>query len=152
MVTTPASTAKSVVEEHRRLRKFLGSLANTLACLPRPELRRHWVEDLSRQLGALRPLLAAHFAYEEEAGLFEEISEASPADEPACRRLRDEHRGLLAALDGALEGASEAPADEARFESFLGDVREFARELARHEQSENDLVFRALDGGPSPLD
>lgn len=149
MVDTPAPSRSpalsAVLEEHRGLRASLDEIRAALA--PGGGGHRAWRDSLAAGLEQLRPRLEAHFGVEERSGLFEGIEQACPETAPACARLREEHRSLLVRLD-----AVRADVGEAEAEALRGRLRGVLDDLGRHEESEHDLLARALDGAVAAQD
>jgi hemerythrin-like domain-containing protein len=132
--------ARTAAGEHRRLRQLLGQVEDAFA---RTSPRAGSGPDVvAARLDSLRGPLRAHFEEEERAGLFEGIEERAPEQAPLCTRLRAEHARLLGRLD-ALRQASPLGRREP---AWSRDVQTLLDDLARHEETETDLLTRTLDG------
>lgn len=137
---TPAGKA---LAEHRALHALLGEVERA-ATEPAAASAD---EALIARLATLRERLAAHFAGEEESGLFEQIRDLAPEQSHECSRLCDEHTGLLGRLDGL---RSAAAAD--RGGEWARGVRAFLDALSAHETRENEILTRVLDGSEQAQD
>ena len=98
-----ATTAPDIAAEHHELRQRLERLVGSTE-LP----------VIIQELAALRPLLALHFAHEEEAGgIHLDVERSAPHLLPVLDRLLAEHATLLADTEAATprppEPASEDP-------------------------------------------
>jgi iron-sulfur cluster repair protein YtfE (RIC family) len=147
-----APQVHGILEEHTRLRGYLDVVEAAL-CAPRTsETAVAWLGALATALGDLAPFLRAHFAREEEEGLFDRIQATWPHAAHACERLQREHGGLLAKLE-RLRAESEAGglAEEASFALAAG-VRSLLKDLARHEELENELLCGSLDDAVAAQD
>jgi len=144
--------AQEILDEHKRLHGYLEKIEAALSAPPRPEAVGAWLASLASSLQELLPLLRAHFAREDEGGLFEEIEAAWPNAARVCERLRGEHEGLLARF-GRLRAETEvAPADEEALQALVARARSLSRDLTRHEEAENELLFRSLDDAVAAQD
>jgi iron-sulfur cluster repair protein YtfE (RIC family) len=133
-------SSEAILEEHRGLRDCMDEAARLAA-----GGARSWPQRLAPRLAVLAERLRAHFAAEEKAGLFEDIEEALPGAAAECERLRAEHRTLLERLEGlAARARARHSAEEA--ETFRADLRAVLGDAARHEETENDLLIRAVEG------
>jgi hemerythrin-like domain-containing protein len=151
MSPTVVRQSRSILEEHRKLRHSVNRIQSMVSNPPDPAHRPAWLRDVSGLLVDLTPRLIVHFESEEKGGLFEEIQQAWPTTAEMCRTLLGEHRILLARLS-ELSAASGRPMDEAAFGAFLDRASSLLKDLSRHEERENDLLYRTLEGGPSALD
>jgi hypothetical protein len=128
----PPSGAADIAAEHRELRARLDRLVTTTD-LP----------VLVEELGALRTLLAQHFANEEEAdGLHTTVERAAPHLLPALDRLLAEHDALLASADAAHAAAVacwRGPAAE-----VLHLVARLAGQLVAHEEGEETVLTESV--------
>jgi len=141
-----ASSARSVVDEHRELRFLLAEVEAALAA--RDRRTAGGPDVVAALLDILRGRLAAHFGEEERAGLFDQIVQQDPGEAHACHRLLDEHAALLRGLDEIRAADPEAR----RRPAWGGAVRRLLDELAGHESRENEVLTRALDGSVGALD
>ena len=144
--TEPASAsisqATSVLEQHRELHAVLDEIG---ACLERTrnQSAAKWMANLDSCLSRLLPQLEAHFDLEERGALFEEIEEALPDSGATCAELRGEHQHLLSDL-AALRVSVEMASEKDAVETLASRCRGLVGVLERHEERENELLFRAL--------
>jgi len=144
--------AEGILDEHRRLHAYLERVEAALV-FPRPaRAAADWLAGLASSLGELGPFLRAHFGREEEEGLFDRIQATWPHAARACERLQGEHRILLARLE-RLQAESEARslAEEA-LDALVAGVRSLLKDLARHEELENELLCGSLDDAMAAQD
>jgi hypothetical protein len=146
------SAAKRVLEEHKELHSRLERIEAALAARPPSEDSAGWLAALVSQLQDVLPLLQAHFAYEEDAGLFERIVETWPETSRACARLRGEHGALLARFDRLRADATTGPTDEGALRRLTAEGRSLLGSLAHHEESENELLLRSIDDAVAAQD
>ena len=129
--TLPAAAA-DIAAEHRELRARLAGLVGTTD-----------VPVLIRELAALRPLLAAHFAREEEAdGLYAAVEGAAPHLLPALDALLGDHAALLAEADAAHDAA--VACWHGPVADLLHLVARLAAHLATHEEGEEAVLTESL--------
>ncbi len=144
--TEPASAsisqATSVLEQHRELHLVLDEIRICLERI-RNQAAAKWLATIDSCLSRLLPQLEAHFDLEERGALFEEIEDALPDSGAACAELRGEHQHLLSEVAGLREGVEMASAEDA-IEPLAGRCRGLVALLGRHEERENELLFRAL--------
>jgi Hemerythrin HHE cation binding domain len=145
-----ASRAESLLDEHRSLHELLDRVDSTLAALKSGAATV--LSDLSSHLGELGPRLEAHFAHEEEGGLFEEISETWPETAFQCERLLGEHRALLARIAELRADCAAGPAATRGPGGLADRGLSLLRDLAHHEERENELLVRSLDGAVAAQD
>ena len=136
------SRADAIVEEHKRLHGFVARLESFDWRAAPPS---DGVAELAACLHELVPLLEAHFVSEEQGGLFEEIQEAWPNSAHQCAHLRAEHGGLLARFERLRVEAESGTASAHVLADLVARTRAVCRDLARHEDAENELLCRALD-------
>lgn len=128
-VTAPGSR---IAEEHLQLRSALARIE----ALEEPDA-------LLRELRALRPRLAEHFAGEEAAdGLHRAIDASAPHRIAVVRELFAEHRECLEALDRLIEATSELLAGPVA--AVRREVSELCARLHRHEAAESELLSDVL--------
>jgi len=144
--------ARPLFTEHADLRRVLHRIESMLANPPDPAGRLPWLKDLCDRLREYKPRLDAHFAAEEDGGLFDEIEDHSPGAAEAARKFCAEHPELIGRLEDLIEAASRKAADDAGFQSLLAQARDLVHTLESHEERENDLLYRVLDGGDAALD
>jgi len=139
-------TAHTAAEEHRRLRALLAQVEGAFGrTLPRALTGP---DAVAAGLDTLRGPLGAHFDEEERAHLYEEIEELAPEQAPVCARLKSEHKGLIHRLDALRLASPEAR----RVPTWAHEVRALLADVATHEERENDLLSRALDGSTAAAD
>jgi iron-sulfur cluster repair protein YtfE (RIC family) len=145
--STPRLTpqAEAVLEDHRRLHGHLERIDAALCSPPPPEAAAGWFAALATALRELLPLLQARFEREEEGGFFERIQVAWPHTARACARLQGEHGTLLARFQRLQADAEAGPLAAEAFPVFVGRARSLSKDLSRHEELENELLFRSLD-------
>lgn len=137
--------AEGVLEDHRRLHGHLEKIDAALCSLPPPETAAAWLADLASALRELLTLLQAHFAREEEGGFFERIQVAWPHTARACTRLQSEHGTLLARFQRLQAETEAGPLTGEALPVFVARAQSLSKDLARHEELENELLFRSLD-------
>jgi iron-sulfur cluster repair protein YtfE (RIC family) len=134
-----------VLEDHRRLRQALSEIESTLAAPPAPAT----LATLTALLAALRARLRSHFKAEEQGGLFRRIQEAAPEQSAACARLLGQHAAILTRLDRLQAEATAYLPGQSALDGLRAAVRELLNDLARHEERENELLLRTLEGTPA---
>jgi len=128
---------RRIDDEHRRLNELLRSLTHS-----------HDPVRLQTLLGELRELLVEHFEHEEAPeGLHEIVSEGAAHRMPNLQQLFQEHREILATVDG-LSAQVGSIVDGVWREVRYG-VSELAETLRpetlrRHERDEEDLFSEAF--------
>jgi hypothetical protein len=138
--------AHTAAEEHRRLRALLAQVEGAFGqALPRALTGP---DAVAAGLDTLRGPLGAHFEEEERQHLYEEIEELAPEQAPVCERLKSEHHGLIRRLDALRQASPEAR----RGPTWGREVRALLADLAFHEERENDLLTRTLDGSIAAAD
>lgn len=143
MIATLASITHAVLEEHRQLQRAVTALGVVIRS-PEEFASRRGV--IAAHIVDLRHQLARHFATEEKEGFFEQIQRAAPESADACARLRRQHVTILAGLDRARDELPPASAGTSAIESWAAAVRAVLADLADHEESEDTLLLRALEG------
>ena len=141
--TSHDTPAGKTMAEHRALHALLGEVEKASADPGSVATD----EALTKRLDTLHERLAAHFAGEEESGLFEQIQELAPERAHECTRLCEEHSGLLGRLD-ELRGVDLA----ARDGDWAAGIRAFLDSLTEHEALENEILTRVLDGSEQAQD
>lgn len=127
-----SSARRRIDDEHRRLNELLRSLTHS-----------HDPVRLQTLLGELRELLVEHFEHEEAPeGLHEIVSEGAAHRMPNLQQLFQEHREILATVDG-LATQIGSIVDGVWREARDG-VSELAETLRRHERDEEDLFSEAF--------
>lgn len=144
-IPTPAAPS-AILDEHRALRANVEALRALLAKRPAATRQAAWSRRVAADFSTLAQSLRLHFAREEAVGLFEDIEEALPESIHACARLRSEHHSLVERL-GSLQEVLGAPRSARQ---SLEAERQLAlallADLARHEEKENELLVRAMEG------
>jgi iron-sulfur cluster repair protein YtfE (RIC family) len=143
-----SETRSSIVGEHRALHQLRDALRRDVAAVPDGR-EDAWHAGVAARLAQLRARLEAHFLQEERAGLFEHLAEGGSEHAPAATRLRREHDALRASLE-RLRAAGGEPKDSAHV--LAERVRTFLDDLAAHEDRENELMVRGLDGSVAASD
>jgi hypothetical protein len=141
MTTSPPSThdsASSVTPElvaHRVLREQVRRLRAHLLRSPPDNQRLAWLAVLCLELVDLTDVLASHFEAEETDDALAEALERRPDLVRRVRRLAEQHRGMLRALDGVRMTLGELPLQHvaARILSLL-------ERLEEHEREETELL------------
>jgi hypothetical protein len=141
--TSHDTPAEKTLAEHRALHALLGEVEKATS----DPAAAAADQTLTGRLALLREQLAAHFAGEEDSGLYEQIQEMAPEHAHDCERLCAEHEGLLKRLDAI--GAVDPASRDAR---FTDDVRQLLEDLDSHESRENEILTRVLDGGDQAQD
>lgn len=152
MDETQAKNLEAVLDDHRELRTSISRIEEAVASPPAGSERERWLEEVSGHLRELGPSLRKHFEWEEASGLYDDIQKAWPGSAHRCRLLLDEHVRLLARVENILEAAAAGPGNDENFRSLLLRIRWLLSDLALHETLENELLYRALEGGPGALD
>ena len=137
------------LEEHRRLHAYLEKVEAALSATGPPETA---VLTLASTLGQLAPSLQAHFAREEEEGLFDRIQVTWPHAAQACERLRGEHGVLLARLERLRAAGEAGSATEGALSTLVDGVRSLLEDLRRHEALENELMTSSMDDAMAAQD
>jgi iron-sulfur cluster repair protein YtfE (RIC family) len=145
-----ASQAQGILEEHRQLHAYLETVEAVLSDLRRPEAAA--LAGLTSSLEKLVPLLRAHFAREEEEGLFDRVQATWPHAAHACERLQGEHRALLARLERLWTESEAKPVAADALGALVAEVRSLLKDLARHEELENQLICGSLDDAMAAQD
>lgn len=149
---TPIPDAEGILEEHRLLHSHLERIDSTLAAPPPPGAVAAWVAGLASSLRELLPLLRGHFKREEEGRLFAQVQELWPNTAQVCARLLDEHGTLLTRLE-RLQAETEAKRlDEQALPALVARLRALSKDLALHEERENELLVRSLDDAMAAQD
>jgi hemerythrin-like domain-containing protein len=143
--------ATETLEEHSRLHAAVDTIEAVLAFPPRHGSDL-WTATVVERLDTLHAALAVHFAAEEGRRLFEMIEEEKPGSAAACRRLRGEHRRLLTDLGSLRADLAAAKGDRAPQRGWVRRARVFLRALREHEETENALLFDAVERPDTALD
>jgi len=123
---------RRIDDEHRRLNELLRSLTHS-----------HDPVRLQTLLGELRELLVEHFEHEEAPeGLHEIVSEGAAHRMPNLQQLFQEHREILATVDGL--AAQIGSIVDGVWREVRDGVSELAETLRRHERDEEDLFSEAF--------
>ncbi len=138
-----------ILAEHELLRREIRDLGQCADGLLLAASRPSWILELAARIEHLRPRLAEHFAREVECGFFDRLAEEWPNCEPACRELEADHYDLLVELDAVSHGVRAGRLDVGE---AVRRTRTTLGRLARHEERENDLLHRTLEGGAPALD
>lgn len=142
--------ADGFLEEHRRLRGHLEKVNAAVSATRPPEAAA--VPGLASTLGELAPFLRAHFAREEEEGLFDRVQAIWPHAAHACERLRGEHRVLLARLERLRAESEAGSVTEEALSTLRAGVRSLLKDLVCHEELENELICSSLDDAMAAQD
>jgi hemerythrin len=127
-----SSARRRIDDEHRRLNELLRSLTHS-----------HDPVRLQTLLGELRELLVEHFEHEEAPeGLHEIVSEGAAHRMPNLQQLFQEHREILATVDGL--AAQIGSIVDGAWREVRDGVSELAESLRRHERDEEDLFSEAF--------
>ena len=132
--TRPVSTAQGVVADHRHLRKHLDWLEQAAD----DEAIRFLLDELA-------DFLPGHFAAEEGTdGLFASVVLKAPRLAPLARRLREQHRDILAMIEHLRR---RVPSDLKPAEGSLKRrVQEVVDVLREHEADETMMLAEAVMG------
>lgn len=134
-----------ILGEHRAIRATAEALEAHIRG-PVPSPRAHWLKRLAEEFDALAGLLRPHFAREEAGGMFDAMEARDPGSARECARLRDQHGTLLDRLV-ALERRLHAPRPDAKsVEVLRRGIRGLLADLAGHEEAENALLVRVMEG------
>ncbi len=123
--------------QHRHLRDLLTELGTLTR---NPEGFEAAKGALVAKLRALREMVQAHFAFEEEGGYMSEVLRKAPRFLPEVERLEAQHTEILRSLDGL----TRTNLDETDAETFLAEVHDLIDRLVRHEREETDVVQRSV--------
>ena len=134
---------ESVLEQHAALRRLMGEIQQLLGAPAGPET----TQRLSVSLEELLPRLEAHFAHEEDSGLFASIVERKPEAAHTCAHLVGEHGAFLTRVEQLRQAAEGSSLDELRMP-----LAALVADLRAHEDVENELVNDALDGSVAAQD
>jgi hemerythrin-like domain-containing protein len=140
----PGETAELVLEEHRALQSLIADIDAILLITTPSRIP----SSLFPRLADLEVALEAHFAHEEDGGLFEQLVEEAPETAVAAAALLREHRRLRARTAALRTRALVAGGGPALATS----VRRLLRDLVRHESRENELLLAVLDTASAALD
>ncbi len=143
--------AEGILEEHRQLHSYLERVEAALSAPP-PEAAAVWLAGLASSLSALAPFLRAHFRKEEEEGLFDQIQATWPHAAHTCDRLLGEHPVLLVRLAGLRAESEAGPLTEEALDALVSGVRSLLKDLSRHEEVENELLYGSLDDAMAAQD
>lgn len=135
--------ASSFVADHRALRALIEALREHATVTTGRESA--WRAAVTAHLGELRAQLEAHFAEEEESGLFEQMAETGTENLPAAEHLRADHaalRGRLSALCADAEGGGA----RVRATDLSKRLQVLLDDLEAHEERENEVLLRSLEG------
>jgi len=150
--STSAERSESILAQHKQLRVALDELNALLQSAPQIEATAGWLSKLAARLHDLLPVLAAHFEHEERSGLFAEIQAAWPETATTCARLLAEHKALLEGLEGVRVSTAAGPTAVQTLPELMGRGQALMRTLATHEEAENELLVRVLDGALAAQD
>jgi hypothetical protein len=106
--------------------------------------------SLCGKLHEFKAHLARHFELEEQEGLFDNLRQCLPAEEPIVAGLEGEHGRFLERLEGLLGKLERS--DAAGFAYLRPDLDDFIRALLRHEAVENELLGRAYSEDQGNVD
>jgi hemerythrin len=134
---------ESVLEQHAALRRLMGEIQLLLGAPAGPETTRR----LSVGLEELLPRLEAHFAHEEDSGLFASIVEKKPEAAHTCAHLVGEHGAFLTRVEHLRQATGSSSLDDLRMP-----LATLVADLRAHEDVENELVNEALDGSVAAQD
>jgi hypothetical protein len=129
------AAAAHVTEAHEELRAHVRALRGLIDRCPPPHDRLTWLAYLCLAIADFTEALAGHFEHEETDGAFHDLLQHRTELLSEVRRLGDQHRDMLVALDAVRCGLGELPLGEvtARLLRLLEDFE-------RHEQAETALV------------
>ncbi len=123
--------------QHRHLRDLLAELGTLTR---NPEGFEAAKASLVAKLRALREMVQAHFAFEEEGGYMSEVLRKAPRFLPEVERLEAQHTQILRDLDRL----TRTDLDETDSDTFLAEVHGLIERLGRHEREETDVVQRSV--------
>ncbi len=105
-----------------------------------------WAASASEALHALRPEIEEHIACTESPdGLYAEINELAPRLGHKIDVLREEHRGMQAAVGSLIEDVGSAAATSESVERAREGIRELLGLLVRHRQRGADLIWETYN-------
>jgi hemerythrin len=134
---------ESVLEQHAALRRLMGEVQLLLGAAAGPETTGRLLDSLEELL----PRLEAHFAHEEDSGLFASIVEKKPEAAHTCAHLVGEHGAFLTRVEQLRQATGSSSLDELR-----APLAALVADLRAHEDVENELVTEALDGSVAAQD
>ncbi len=123
--------AASQHEQHARLNSMIRALDHRLHSL------RESVSDVSHELGDLGYYLEEHFEAEEQGGYFRLVIERAPHLASRAGRLEVQHPDLMQQAHQLVERISACLHETDQLQSGF---EHFSKELAQHEQGENELL------------
>ena len=136
--SAPAVSVEDVLDEHAELRDIVAEIQAA--------------EDAgirTAHMGRLVAVLERHFEREEAgAGILSVASDASPRDHATAAQLRNEHREILSALRGLLDGSRGKGAED--FAAIEGELEAILKRLRDHDRRETDLLGVVGAERPSP--
>lgn len=130
------------------LLQLMSSFQRAVAVVPH---NARWRNDVGERLSGLRQAFAEHVGVTEGPnGLYHELVNQAPRLAPGVHHLVQDHRELLAAMDG-LEARVCSGSDQAEpgggadpeVDQLRGWARQLIRELYEHRQRGADLVYEA---------
>jgi hypothetical protein len=142
--TTQETSVQRTVREHEELRRRMEGLrtraerasSSAPGSAPGPA-----TAALVAALEEFRSLLVAHFAFEEESGLPEDLALKLPYVSEKTHSLRREHARILGELETlAGLGRTAAPASAHDVARFGAGVLHLIDTVSRHEENETDLI------------
>jgi hypothetical protein len=136
MESLPASVLEALDRAHVTLLEDLRRLEEAA----RPQAPGG-LAPLRARLGATRNHIAQHFRFEEQGGYLDVVRQREPRLERAVAQLAEEHRKLLAGLDGLIREVAAGPPDVA----LSDQVRAWVEQVRHHEAHENEVVQDAFN-------
>ncbi len=126
---------------HCRLQKIHKLFATKESELPTPEL----MNELHRELAALRQELGELYRGEDEGGLLEEAIAQRPTIGPHVMALNSEHPALLAEMDRLMIFCQGVPVSHELWQVLGEQFHELKRKLCEHELQSNRLVQKGFN-------
>ena len=128
---------EDIRREHEELRELLGEIHQMLA------KRLEAVANVSEMLASLGDHVETHFAEEETAGFFDDVTDRAPRLSDRIDALRRDHLELLATVRQLNEVAGSGDGSADWWERLESAFHEFSKDLMHHESAESEILIEA---------
>ncbi len=139
-ITINAAFLQEIKDDHVEFRALI---TDTCRNMSRIDIE---AADVVRWLGDLRDSLETYFALEEFYGYFKQAQVINPAVSHHASELHNEHDLLFTQLLGLIEQSEQIVYrennDPQALRKIVNGYEEFVQRLARHEESEMELMMR----------
>jgi iron-sulfur cluster repair protein YtfE (RIC family) len=132
--------------EHRDVNKALRHITEVLDSLQCAPHEGSPVTQVADRLVALRKVLQYHFVLEDEGGCLDEAVARCPSLGKEVDAIKCEHPKLLQHLDSLIVQASQISRSLQGISSFRDRWQPFVLELSSHEDKEDQLLIKGLEG------